>query len=131
MPVYRLLLTLSCVLLTACAQKPSTVTLQQSQQSKCPLNLYVGQQFILTLPSNPTTGFRWNVRDPGSNVLQSLGPEVYSNPEDRGLVGSAGLSTWRFRVVNAGKAELKLTYEQPWENNVAPAQTFSCGLVAR
>jgi inhibitor of cysteine peptidase len=131
MPAYRLMLALSCALLSACAQKTSTVTLTQSQQSKCPLNLYVGQQFNLTLPSNPTTGFRWKLIDPAASVLQPLGPEVYTNPEDSGLVGSAGLSTWRFRVANEGKAELKLAYSQPWEPNVAPAQSFTCSLSVR
>src|SRR3990167_11112476 len=75
----RLTVALSLALLSACAQKPTSVTLQQNQQSKCPLSLHRGQQLILSMPSNPTTGFRWLVRDAATNVLQSLGPEVYSN----------------------------------------------------
>lgn len=59
----RLTVALSLALLGACAQTPSSVTLEQKQQSQCPLSLQVGQQFILRLPSNPTTGFRWLLRD--------------------------------------------------------------------
>ena len=87
-----------------------------------------GQQLILSLPSNPTTGFRWVLRDGASGVLQSLGPEVYSNPEDAGLVGAAGQSTWRFQAREAGEGRLLLTYQRPWETEVAPAQTFDCEL---
>ena len=125
---HRLLLPLGLALLTACAQKPTSVTLQQSQQSRCPMTLHGGQQLILTLPSNPTTGFRWVVRDAAPGVLQSLGPEVYSNPEDAGLVGSAGQSTWRFQARQAGEGRLLLTYQRPWETGVAPAKTFDCAV---
>ncbi len=128
MVVPRLTVALSLVLLTACVQTPSSITLEQKQQNKCPLSLQLGQQFILRLPSNPTTGFRWLLRDSAPQVLQSLGPEVYSNPEDEGLVGSAGISTWRFKVAKAGEGQLALTYERPWEVGVVPAQRFDCAL---
>lgn len=127
----RLTAILTLALLTACAQAPRSVTLEQKQQSQCPLSLQVGQQFILRLPSNPTTGFRWLLRDSAPQVLQSLGPEVYSNPEDSGLVGSAGVSTWRFQVVKAGEGQLALSYERPWEVGVVPAQRFTCTLKAK
>ena len=131
MLVPRLCVVVCLALLSACAQKPTSVTLEQNQQSKCPLSLHVGQQFILRLPSNPTTGFRWLLRDSAPQVLQSLGPEVYSNPEDAGLVGSAGVSTWRFQVTKAGEGQLALTYERPWEVGVVPAQRFDCTLRAQ
>lgn len=120
----RLLLPLGLALLAACAQKPTSVALQQ--QGKCPLRLHNGQQLVLTLPSNPTTGFRWVLKDAAAPVLRSLGPEVYSNPEDAGLVGSAGQSTWRFQAASAGEGRLLLLYQRPWENWVAPAKTFDC-----
>jgi len=127
MAVLRSTLLLSLALLGACAQKPGTsVTLHQKQQSQCPLTLHSGQQLILRMPSNPTTGFRWIIRDSAAGVLHSLGPEVYSNPEDAGLVGSAGVSTWRFEARQAGEGRLHLTYERPWEVGVVPAQRFDC-----
>lgn len=128
MTALRLPLLLSLALLSACAQKPTSVSLQQNQQDKCPMTLNKGQQLILSMPSNPTTGFRWLVRDAAANVLQSLGPEVYSNPEDAGLVGSAGRSTWRFQATHAGEGRLLLTYERPWEVGVAPARSFDCAI---
>ena len=127
----RLTVALSLALLAACAQKPSNVTLEQNQQSKCPLSLHVGQQFNLRLPSNPTTGFRWLLRDSAPQVLQSLGPEVYSNPEDAGLIGSGGISTWRYQATEAGSGRLRLTYERPWETGVAPAEVFECDLTVK
>ncbi|UTW07060.1 protease inhibitor I42 family protein [Pseudomonas benzenivorans] len=121
---HRLLLPIGLALLTACAHKPSSLTVQK--QNQCPLQLHSGQQLVLILPSNPTTGFRWVIRDGAERVLSSLGPEVYSNPEDAGLVGSAGQSTWLFNAKQPGEGHLLLTYQRPWEVEVAPAKTFDC-----
>jgi inhibitor of cysteine peptidase len=125
----RLLPILGLALLAGCAHSPDSLILQK--QTQCPLRLSSGQLLMLTLPSNPTTGFRWVLRDGAESVLESLGPEVYSNPEDAGLVGSAGVSTWRFNVKQAGKGQLRLAYQRPWETDVAPEKTFDCALEAR
>lgn len=122
----RLLTVSSLTLLAACSQTPQTISLDEQQSSRCPLELVRGQSVLITLRSNPTTGFRWQVQDAAPGVLRSLGPEVYSNPEDSGLVGSAGQSSWRFEATNPGGGRLLLVYRQPWEPNVAPAQTFEC-----
>jgi inhibitor of cysteine peptidase len=125
-PFARWLLAASLTLLTACSQTPSNLSLDADAQSQCPLNMHPGQELLLSLRSNPSTGFRWEVKDAASGVLKSLGPEVYSHPEDAGLVGSAGQSTWRFKAHTAGRGQLLLVYRQPWEPNVAPAQRFDC-----
>ena len=123
----RLLLPLSLALLAACATSPKqNVTVEKS--SDCPLTLNQGQNLILTLPSNPTTGYRWAIQDSAGGVLRALSPEVYSNPEDAGLVGSAGQSTWRFQAFAPGTGRLLLTYSQPWAPEVPPVKTFDCAI---
>ncbi len=131
MTAARLLLPLGIALLAACAQTPSNVAVQVDKQSDCPAKLHTGQQLIVSLSSNPTTGFRWQSQDAASGVLRSLGPEVYSNPEDAGIVGSAGVSTWRYQATAAGSGKLLMTYQRPWEPEVAPAQTFDCVITVK
>ncbi|MGV8920332.1 MAG: protease inhibitor I42 family protein [Pseudomonas sp.] len=127
MTVTRLLVPLSLALLAACAQHSrQIVTIEK--QSECPLKLTAGQTILLTLPSTPETGYRWTVQNPAPGVLRSLGPEVYSNPEDAGLVGSAGQSVWRYQAANAGSGRLLMTYQQPWAPEVAPMKTFDCSI---
>lgn len=92
MTALRLLVPLSFALLSACAQQP-TQPVALDAESECPTRLQVGQTLTLTLPSNPSTGYRWRVEDPAANVLQSPGPEVYNAPEEEDVVGSAGVST--------------------------------------
>jgi len=123
----RLLVPLSLALLSACATQPKqNVTVEKLSQ--CPVRLNSGQNLILSLPSNPTTGYRWAIQDSAGGVLKSLGPEVYRNPEDAGIVGAAGVSTWRFQAFAAGTGRLRLTYQQPWAPEVPPVETFDCAI---
>jgi inhibitor of cysteine peptidase len=122
----RWLLPVSLSLLAACAQTPSTVSLDEEDMSGCPLSLHSGQDVLITLSSNPSTGFLWEIQDAAPGVLRSLGPGVYSNPEDAGLVGSAGLSTWQYKAQYPGNGRLLMVYRRSWEADVAPAKTFDC-----
>ena len=101
-------------------------TLPSKDQSDCPQQLHVGQQLIVSLPSNPTTGYRWSIQDSAGGVLRSLGPEVYTSSDNGQLLGSGGQSTWRFQVFAPGSGRLRLTSQQPWEPEAEPAQVFDC-----
>ncbi|QVM90418.1 protease inhibitor I42 family protein [Pseudomonas entomophila] len=127
MTTLRLLVPLGLALLTACAQHPQR-TVELDAESECPQRLQVGQGMTLTLPGNPTTGYRWLVQNPASGILRSLGPEVYNASEASGVVGSGGLSTWRFQAKAPGEAHLILVYQQPWAPEVPPVQTFDCAI---
>ena len=123
----RLFIPLVLALVSGCAtQSKHNVTVEK--QSECPVQLNNGQHLILTLPSNPTTGYRWTIQDSAGGVLRALSPEVYSNPEDAGVVGSAGLSTWRFQAFATGTGRLRLTYSQPWAPEVPAVKTFDCAI---
>ncbi|UZE24792.1 protease inhibitor I42 family protein [Pseudomonas sp. B21-056] len=127
MSLTRLLIPVSLALLSACATQPkNNVTVEKL--SECPVRLNNGQNMILSLPSNPTTGYRWAIQDSAGGVLKALGPEVYRNPEDAGIVGAAGVSTWRFQAFAAGTGRLRLTYQQPWAPEVPPVETFDCAI---
>ncbi|MDD2057753.1 protease inhibitor I42 family protein [Pseudomonas sp. GD03860] len=127
MTAARLLLPLGLALLAACAQQPRH-SVALDDQADCPLPLKTGQLLTLTLPSNPSTGYRWLVQNPASSILRSLGPEVYSHPEDAGVVGSAGQSVWRYQAQAAGEGHLILVYQQPWAPEVRPVKTFDCAI---
>ncbi|AZF19911.1 protease inhibitor I42 family protein [Pseudomonas sp. R3-52-08] len=126
MTVARLFLPLSLALLAACASAPKQ-NISVDDQSACPLQLTSGQNLILTLPSNPTTGYRWAIQDSAGGVLRALSPEVYSSSES-GVIGGGGQSTWRFQAFAAGQGRLRLTSQQPWEPEAEPAQTFDCAI---
>lgn len=101
------------------------------KQSQCPVHLTLDQALTLTLPSNPSTGYRWLLQNPANAVLNALGPEVYSSSDSNGMVGSDGQSTWRFKARAAGEGHLVLVYQQPWAPEEPPARTFDCAISVR
>ncbi|MDH0732827.1 protease inhibitor I42 family protein [Pseudomonas sichuanensis] len=127
MPYHRALFLLGLALLGACAQQPQR-TVELDAESECPTRLQVGQNMTLSLPSNPSTGYRWLLQNPAPEILRALGPEVYSSPEEAGIVGSGGISIWRFQAKAAGEGHLILVYQQPWAPEVRPVQTFDCSI---
>ena len=126
MTAARLFLPLSLALLAGCASAPKQ-NVSGDNQSACPLQLKNGQNLILTLPSNPTTGYRWATQDSAGGVLRALRPEVYSSTES-GVIGGGGQSTWRFQAFAPGQGRLRLTSQQPWEPEAEPVETFDCAI---
>ena len=129
----RLLLLPIPLLLAACAGTgtgSSAPGVLLKSQSKCPLILEPGQRLILSLPSNPSSGYRWNLQQAAPELLRKLGPEVYSHPDEaNSMVGSEGTSTWRFETIASGSGHLVLSYQGPWE--AEPADSFECRLQVR
>lgn len=124
-PLHRLAPAALLALLTACSSNPpSSVAL--SDDSRCPLDLTIGQTLIVSLPSNPASGFRWVVLDAAPEVLVPLGPEVFTTPDDEALIAGDGISTWRFDATQLGEAHLHLAYQRPWEAEPTPTDAFDC-----
>ena len=81
--------------------------------SACGKEAPTPQTVTLTLDSNPTTGFSWQVEQ--SEELFRL-ESVYT--EDRTgepVTGSGGTETITLTPLKAGKTEVTLTYARPWE----------------
>ncbi|MFD2644650.1 protease inhibitor I42 family protein [Pseudomonas japonica] len=132
MTIRRAALLLGVSLLAACSHDTTrTEPVVVEAQSQCPVHLAVGQALTLSLPSNPSTGYRWLLQNPANAVLTPLGPEVYSSADSDGTVGSAGQSTWRLRASQAGSGHLLLVYQQPWAPEEKPARTFDCDIEVR
>lgn len=120
----RLLSLVPLLVLAGCAgTSASSVAL--TDDATCPLSMQPGQTLILTLPSNPASGYRWTLRDVSTAQLNSLGPEVFSSPQND-LIGGDGISTWRFEAAESGSGRLYLAYQRPWESDTEPADLFDC-----
>ena len=84
-----------------------------------------GDVVTVTLVSNPTTGFSWQVMEIDNAILVQDGePEYKQSPGSEGLVGAGGTETFRFKAVGTGETKLGLGYMRPWES-VPPIETFN------
>lgn len=77
----------------------------------------VGEKFAISLASNPTTGYIWQLSImPGKNILVMSGHKYYP-PEPR-LIGAGGKERWVFRATGEGRGVMEFKYLRPWERNV-------------
>jgi inhibitor of cysteine peptidase len=88
-----------------------------------PITNAVGQEFLIALEANPTTGYQWQLSKPLEPALKL--EETSYSPEEGQVVGSGGTQYWRFEGVAPGTATVTLNYLKPWEKDVAPAKTES------
>ncbi len=92
-----------------------------------PFYVHVGQEFIIELGSNPTTGYTWQ-EESDKNMLHLL-DRHYKRDHHRqepGFVGSGGTEYFHYRVVDGGKTNITLTHAQHWEGgDVSPPLIFT------
>ncbi len=110
--------------LAACGGEPATVELTQ-QASGTSVALEPGQQLVVSLESNPSTGFQWNLaRQPDGNVL-TLVSSTYVEPATTGdVVGAPGTEVWTFEAAGSGTTSFELAYFRSFEPETVEG-TFS------
>ncbi|GAB2686684.1 protease inhibitor I42 family protein [Nocardia thraciensis] len=86
------------------------------------VTLSAGNELVVALPDNPSTGYRWQVAETDENVLHQEGePQFRPNPGD--LLGTGpGTSVWAFTAANPGTVRLSMVSVRP---GAAPAQEFT------
>ncbi len=95
------------------------------------VELEQGQILVVTLESNPTTGYGWEVAEIQESILEQMG-EADFEPSDEGeppMVGAGGWEIFSFEAISAGQTTLQLVYRRPWEEGVEPINTFSIEVV--
>jgi len=96
------------------------------------IELTNGQTFNVTLETNPSTGYSWEVVELNNNILHQIGEaEIEPNITQKDIVGAAVMQTFQFEVINTGQTTLKIIYHRIWEKDVASLNTFSIDIFVR
>jgi inhibitor of cysteine peptidase len=103
-----------------------------AEDSGARAELDAGDLLVVTLESNPTTGYAWEVSEVDKAVLAQVGEAEFQEAAQEGeqLVGAPGVQTFRF-VAARGETTLALVYRRSWEKDVEPLQTFTVEVVVR
>src|SRR5260221_8713148 len=81
-----------------------------------------GQELVVRLSSNPTTGYRWTLAADADAVLAlAATPKYRRDRVAEGMVGSGGAETWRLFAFRPGAQRVSFEYRRPWERETAPA----------
>lgn len=99
---------LFATLFAACGR--GSVTSVTEAQNGGSVELKTGGILEVTLSSNPTTGYTWQVVDLKGDVLAQQGEAEYKADSALPLPGSGGVETFRFKALQPGEAKLKLVY---------------------
>jgi inhibitor of cysteine peptidase len=114
-PLGVVLLAASLVLV-ACDSSPeptSTTVNLTAADNGTTRTLHPTDALVVTLDSNVTTGFRWELSGrPDTNVMSLEGSEYLAPSTSPGVVGAGGQEVWRFRAVGEGTTTLELTYQR-------------------
>lgn len=94
------------------------------------VTLAVGDLLIVTLESNPTTGYGWSLAGAGEpGVIAVKGNEFIAPESTEPLVGQGGVEVWTFQAVAAGEVTIAMEYVRPWEQGVEPEAEFNINVV--
>jgi len=77
----------------------------------------VGDNIIVTLGSNLTTGFKWP--DTAQIYNQDILTQIdykFVEPEQTEVVGASGKEVWTFKAMKKGTTTISMEYRRPWEN---------------
>ena len=90
-----------------------------------------GQVLVISLESNPTTGYAWEVMKINETMLVQVGEAEFTSSQSGDVVGAGGVEVLRFKTVGVGTTYLELGYRRFWEEDVAPLVIYSLSIVVR
>lgn len=88
------------------------------------IEVAVEREFSVTLASNPTTGYHWELAAALDEGIVKLVNSTYQAPATD-LLGAGGEEIWTFKAVGRGETVIELKYVRPWEKGVEPADRAS------
>ena len=99
------------------------------------VEIAVGGLLTVTLESNPTTGFKWElteITDP--TVLELVESKYEPGKEARQtppVPGAGGEEIWSFKALKKGTTKLSMEYSRPWEGGEKAVETFDLTIVVK
>jgi predicted secreted protein len=85
----------------------------------------VGNLVRITLESNPSTGYNWELRDFDYGAADFYSSDVVARKGGNVLVGAPGDTVITLQAVKPGSQQIVLVYRRPWEAPDQVAATFT------
>lgn len=84
-----------------------------------------GEEFIIALDSNPTTGYEWAATYDESMLILAESSYKTGKEAQQGAVGAGGTQYFHFKANKSGQTEITLAYKRPWEAESAEQKVFT------
>lgn len=113
------------------APRPTTFQLATEDTGRT-ITMAVDDTLVVSLISNPSTGFGWSLQDPLPAALRMEGDRQYVPPATKSaVVGAAGSEVFTFRAVEQGTVTLTLDYARPFEKGIPPEKTWAVAVIVQ
>ncbi len=115
--------TLVLILTAACnsSKQVSLTTAEKGSQ----VDVKVGDQIVITLDGNPSTGYTWESLDLDTTIFEQVGEPAFSQQQPR--PGRGGWVPYLdIQSCEGGDGYLTLVYHRPWETGVDPSGHVRC-----
>jgi len=93
------------------------------------IEVAAGCLVTITLESNATTGFRWELAEPIDEEMLALIDSKYTTVEDEDkdepAAGAGGTEEWTFETLRPGDTTISMAYSRPWEGGEKGVETFN------
>jgi inhibitor of cysteine peptidase len=112
------------------ASIPASLTLTEADD-RGSFEVQAGGIIKLSLRTNPSTGYAWEMDDPDpeASLLEQVGVPSFVS-DDPGAVGAGGIMIFKFRAVDRGQMVLRLAYYPP-DATEDPTNGFQVDLTVR
>lgn len=88
------------------------------------------QVLEVRLPSTPSTGFGWYLKNTDQSLVTQTGEEDFISDNPTNPIGNSGTQIMRYIGKNGGTADLEFVYKRPWENESLPADNYKITVVS-
>jgi inhibitor of cysteine peptidase len=105
----------------------ATLTLTGADDGRA-VDVHLGDEVVVSLPENPTTGFRWEVA--ALRGVQLVGEASFRLAEPVAL-GSGGNRTFRFTASDVGLGRIELIHRRSWEGDATALGRFAVDVAIR
>ena len=100
-----------------------TVEVIAADQGKI-INAKVGNLIRITLESNPSTGYNWELRDFEYGTAVFSSSDLVARKTGNVLFGAPGNTVFTLQAVKPGTQKILLVYRRPWEPQDQVAASF-------
>jgi inhibitor of cysteine peptidase len=109
------------------SELPQPVTVTEDDAGNA-VELQQGQELIVRLAGNPSTGYEWQMSQSGLGGLEeATGSPAFESdlPEGENRPGAGGTEVWNFTARATGQLNLSFEYKRSWEQDVPATKTVS------
>lgn len=108
----KFILLIAMLFSVSCAK--AAIELSEEDGNK-QINALVGQEYVIKLPANATTGYSWKFISDDADKFEVLEEKYIVDSAKQGMVGAGGQSIYKIRLIKKGELRLQARYFRPWE----------------